>query len=50
LGNTISRVQKKLGWKQDELINAINAFHQVGIQVFADAVMNHMTGRRKSPI
>lgn len=35
---------------KDELINAINAFHQVGIQVFADAVMNHMNGgEEKAP-
>ncbi|MDP2300825.1 MAG: DUF1939 domain-containing protein [Ignavibacteria bacterium] len=29
---------------RSELINSINSFHQVGIQIFADAVMNHMNG------
>ncbi len=35
---------------REELINSINAFHQVGIQVFADAVMNHVNGgEEKAP-
>jgi len=29
---------------RSELINAINAFHSVGIKVFADAVVRHMMG------
>ncbi len=29
---------------KDELVHAIAAFHDVGIQVFADAVMSHMDG------
>ncbi|MBX2976265.1 MAG: DUF1939 domain-containing protein [Ignavibacteriaceae bacterium] len=29
---------------RSELINSIKTFHQVGIQVIADAVMNHMIG------
>ncbi len=29
---------------KDELIHAINIFHQVGIEVYADAVMNHVNG------
>ncbi len=32
---------------KEELVNAINSFHNVGIQVFADAVLRHMMGGEK---
>jgi alpha-amylase len=41
--------ETRFGSRQ-ELVNAINAFHQVGIEVYADAVMNHMNGgEEKAP-
>jgi alpha-amylase len=41
--NQCGSVETRFGSKQ-ELVNAINTFHSVGIQVWADAVMNHMNG------
>lgn len=35
--------ETRFGSRQ-ELINVINTYHSVGIQVFADAVLNHMNG------
>ncbi|MFH2029821.1 MAG: putative Ig domain-containing protein [Bacteroidota bacterium] len=32
---------------RSELIRMVNSFHEVGIEVFADAVMNHMNGGEK---
>lgn len=41
--NQKGTVETRFGSRQ-ELINSINAFHAVGVQVFADAVMGHMNG------
>ncbi len=41
--NQKGSIETRFGSKQ-ELINAINIFHRVGMEVWADAVMNHMNG------
>ncbi len=41
--NQKGSVETRFGSRQ-ELIRSINAFHAVGMQVFADAVMGHMNG------
>lgn len=41
--NQKGSIETRFGSRQ-ELINAINIYHRVGIEVWADAVMNHMNG------
>ncbi len=47
--NQKGSVETRFGSRQ-ELINAINAFHNVGVEVFADAVMGHMNGGDLVPV
>lgn len=48
--NQHGSVETRFG-SRAELVGAINAFHSVGVQVFADAVMGHMNGaEQKIPI
>ncbi len=44
--NQQGSIETRFGSRQ-ELINSINTFHSVGIQVWADAVINHMNGAEK---
>lgn len=44
--NQKGSIETRFGSRQ-ELINAINIFHSVGIEVWADAVLNHMNGGEK---
>ncbi len=45
--NQKGSVETRFGSKA-ELLNAIKAFHTAGVQVFADAVLNHMMGGESS--